>query len=208
MSGRPEFLFWAFAAFLLLFFPYQTDAGVPTDKIRETVDKTIAILRNPRLKPQDKTKERRQLLRQAIYPRFDFAEMAKRSLGANWRRRTPQEQREFVAIFTDLLENSYVTSIESYSGEKYTYTKESVSKEYAEVDSKFNNKQGEEISIIYKLYLVNGDWKVYDVVVENISLVNNYRSQFNRVIANSSYEELVRRLKQKQTELARGARLE
>ena len=136
-----------------------------------------------------------------LFTRFDFAEMAKRSLGANWRRRTPQEQEEFVRLFTEVLERAYAEIIESYIDEKIVYLTEKIDSGYADVESKIVTSNGEEYSINYRAQLVGNEWKVYDVVAENISLVNNYRSQFNRVIAKSSYEELVRRLRDK-TEFA------
>jgi phospholipid transport system substrate-binding protein len=172
-------------------------AGIPTDQIKATVDKALVVLNDPRLKPPAKLKERRDQLRQILFARFDFTEMAKRALGANWRRRTPQEQEEFVRLFTDVLERAYAEIIESYSDEKITYIYERIDGTYADVSSKILTSKGDEYSINYKAHLVSNEWKVYDVVAENISLVNNYRSQFNRVIANGSYEELVRRLKDK-----------
>jgi phospholipid transport system substrate-binding protein len=170
-------------------------AGLPTDQTKATVDRVVSIISNPAL--QSKKDERREQLRAVIYPRFDFIEMAKRSLGPHWTRRTPQEQQEFVKVFTGLLETSYVDKIESFNGEKVAYTREQVDGDNAEVFTKVVTKKGEEFSINYKLHLVNGEWKVYDVVVEDISLVNNYRSQFNRVLANASFDELLRKLQQK-----------
>ncbi len=194
--------------FLIVIFQVQTplplSAGVPTDQVRATVDKIVAILKNPNLKSEGKTKERREQLRQVVYSKFDFAEMAKRSLGANWRQRTAEQRHEFVAIFTDLLEDSYVSKVEAYTNEKYSFIRETLDKDYAEVESKIATKNGDEISIGYRLRLADGEWKIYDVVVENISLVNNYRSQFNRIIANSSYEELIRKMKEKQVQVVRG----
>ena len=190
---------------LLLFFyvfPSRASAGAPTEQIRASVDKVLAILRNPQLKSPAKAKERRDQLRQVISARFDFAEMARRSLGSQWRRLGPKEQEEFVRIFTDLLERAYIDRIESYSNEKFVYSRENVDKNFAELESRIVTQKGEEFSIHYKAYLVNDEWKVYDVVVENISLINNYRSQFSRVITNSSYEELVRRMKEKQIDVA------
>jgi len=130
----------------------------------------------------------------------DFEEMAKRALGSHWRRRNPKEQQEFVRLFSDLLENAYISRIEAYNNEKLVYTGEKLDGQYAEVQSRMATSKGEEYSINYKVRLVNSQWKVYDVVIENISLVNNYRSQFNRVITKSSYEDLILRLKEKQTE--------
>lgn len=141
--------------------------------------------------------ERRNRLRQILFARFDFTEMAKRALGSNWRRRTPQEQEEFVRLFTELLERAYAEIIESYTDERIVYTNERIDGNYADVDSKIRTSRGEEYTLHYKAHRVGNEWKIYDVVAENISLVNNYRSQFNRVIANSSYEELVRRLREK-----------
>jgi phospholipid transport system substrate-binding protein len=175
----------------------DANAGLPTDQIKGTVEKALVVLRDPRLKPPAKLKERRDQLRQILFARFDFTEMAKRALGANWRRRSPQEQEEFIRLFTDLLERAYAEIIESYSDEKISYTYERIDGSYADVASKIFTSRGEEYSINYKVHLISNEWKVYDVVAENISLVNNYRSQFNRVISNASYEELVRRLRDK-----------
>jgi phospholipid transport system substrate-binding protein len=172
-------------------------AGLATDQIKATVDKAAAVLRDPKLKAAAKAKERREQVKQILFARFDFTEMAKRSLGANWRRRTPQEQEEFVSLFTELLERAYADIIESYSDAKIVFVNERIDAEYADVNSKAITTKGEEYSINYKAHLVKNEWRVYDVVAENISLVNNYRSQFNRVISKESYEALVRRLKDK-----------
>jgi len=165
--------------------------------MRTTVDKVVAVLKNPGLKSAARKVDRRDQLRQVIYPRFDFAEMAKRSLGSHWRSRTPEEQQEFEELFTDLLANSYVDQIESFNDEKILYLREIMDNNHAEVSTKIISSKGEEFSVNYKLHLANGSWKVYDVVIENISLVNNYRSQFNRIITNSSYDELLRKMKEK-----------
>jgi len=175
----------------------QAAAGLPTDQIKTTVERAVAVLKDPKLKPAAKTQERRDQLKQILFARFDFTEMAKRSLGANWRRRTAQEQEEFVHLFTEVLERAYADIIESYSDEKIIYLYEKVDGSYADVNSKIITAKGEEYTIGYKAQLAGNEWKVYDVVAENISLVNNYRSQFTRVISKFSYEELVRRLKDK-----------
>ena len=177
--------------------PGHAVAGVPTDQIKSTVDKALLVLKDPRLRPAAKTKERREQLRQILFARFDFSEMAKRALGPNWRRRTAKEQDEFVRLFTELLERAYADTIESYTDEKIVYVGERLDGGYADVNSKIFTSKGEEFSLNYKAHLVSGEWRVYDVVVENISMVNNYRSQFNRVISNASYEELLRRLRDK-----------
>lgn len=177
----------------------QAHAGLPTDQIKGTVDKALVLLKDPRMKPAANQTERRDRLRQVLFARFDFGEMAKRSLGADWRRRTPQEQTEFVPLFTDVLERAYADIIESFVDEKskIVYVNEKIDGNFAEVFSKLQTAKGEEYSLNYRAHMVGNEWKVYDVVAENISLVNNYRSQFSRVISKSSYEELVRRLKDK-----------
>jgi len=193
-------------ATVLLFVATVRDAvpatvGVPTDQIRATVDKAITILKDPRLKPPAKNHERRDQLKQVLFARFDFTEMGKRALGASWRRRTPKEQEEFVRLFTELLERAYTDTIESYTDEKIVYTGERMDDNYADVNSKILTREGEEFSLNYKTHLIGGEWRVYDVIIQNISMANNFRSQFNRVIANASYEELIRRLKEKQSDV-------
>jgi phospholipid transport system substrate-binding protein len=173
------------------------NAGAPTDQVRSTVDQVLAILQDPSLKTESKEKERRDQLRRVIFARFDFTEMARRSLGPEWRRRSPAEQQEFVAVFTDLLQDNYIGAIESYSGDQVSYNREIQDKDNAEVQTTLTTKGEASFSINYRLHLVGKDWKVYDVVIENISVVNNYRSQFSRVISRSSYGELVRAMKEK-----------
>ena len=186
---------------LLMFFgdPVTSMAGPPTDQIKATVDNAVGLLRNSRDKPVG-TNERRAQLREIFFTRFDFSEMARRALGAHWRRRSATEQQEFVQLFTELLERQYAGIIESYTDEKIVYVSERTDGVFAEVNSKIFTAKGQELSINYKAQLVGQEWKVYDVIAEEISLVNNFRSQFNRVISSSSYEELVRRLREKQAD--------
>ena len=182
---------------LLLMQPILMAAGTAGNEIRQTVDKLLAILKDPQLKGEGKKNERRNKLREVIYQRFDFTDMAKRSLGSHWQRRSPEEQKEFVKLFTNLLEEAYLDKIESYNGEKVQYLKEREDNDYAEVDTKIVDQKGQDFSVDYRLHNVNGDWKVYDVLIEDVSLVNNYRAQFNRVLAKSSFEELLNRMKER-----------
>jgi phospholipid transport system substrate-binding protein len=175
----------------------DSSAGVPTDQVRATVNRVLMILKDPALNSAGAKEARRAELSKAILPRFDFEEMAKRSLGAEWRRRTPAEQKEFVRLFTALLKDSYVDSIESYRGEKVVYRGESQDGDYADVGTKMIDKRGQEFAIDYRLNLEGSEWKVYDVIIENISIVNNYRSQFQRILSRSSFAELLRRLSDK-----------
>ena len=192
--GRaPTFLIWAF----LLFLPFDAVAESPTVEIKSTVDQVIQILTDPQLQGEGKKQERRKRLREVIFVRFDFQEMAQRSLGAHWQRRTPEEQAEFIKTFSDLLEQTYVDKIESYNNEKFIYTNERIDGPYADVNSKMRTSKGEEFTINYKLHRVGENWRVYDLVIENISLINNYRSQFNRILAGSTYDELISKIKAK-----------
>ena len=182
---------------LLLLYPFKAFAVSPTEQVKSTVDQVVKILTDPQLWGEAKTEKRKELLRETIFPRFDFKEMAKRSLGTHWRRRTPEEQQEFVRIFAHLLEKAYLGRLDSYYNEKLIYTSETIDEPYAEVGTKILTSKGEEFTIKYKVNRVRDEWKVYDLVVENISLVNNYRSQFNRIIKKSSYDQLVSMVKQK-----------
>jgi phospholipid transport system substrate-binding protein len=178
-------------------FPRFARAGEPLDLVRTAVDKAIQILKDPKLQSPDRKKERIDRLREALNPIFDYEEMARRALGTHWRRRTPAEQEEFVKLFRDFLERIYSEKIDLYGGEKVRFGREAIDKDFAQVESTIIKPKGEEVAVTYKLRQVNGQWKVYDAVVENISIVNNYRSQFDRVISSSSYEELVKRLQEK-----------
>ncbi|TMB64051.1 MAG: ABC transporter substrate-binding protein [Deltaproteobacteria bacterium] len=175
----------------------SANAGAPLDLVRTTVDRAIQILKDPKLSSPDKKKERVDRLREALAAVFDYEEMAKRALGPHWRQRTPAEQEEFVKLFRDFLERVYSEKIGLYGGEKVRFGREVMDSEFAQVESTIIQPKGEEIAVVYKLRQVNGQWKVYDAIVENISIVNNYRSQFDRVISSSSYEELVKRLREK-----------
>ena len=183
-------------AFLLLY-SFNAYAESPIVEIKSTVDQAIQILTDPQLRGESKKQERRKRLREAIFVRFDFQEMAQRSLGAHWQRRTPEEQTQFIKVFSDLLEQTYVDKIESYNNEKFIYANERIDGSYAEVSSKMRTSKGEEFTINYKLHRVGEDWRVYDLVIENVSLINNYRSQFNRILTGSTYDELISRIKAK-----------
>jgi phospholipid transport system substrate-binding protein len=199
-SLRRQFLSGAFLSVIgwtLVSVP-SASAGAAREQVQSAIEKVTAILNDPTLKSAAKKSERIERLRQVIFPKFDFAEMAKRSLGPNWQRRTPEEQQEFVKLFRELLENSYVENIDSYNGEKVNIVGDKEEKDFAQVNTKIVNNKGEEFAVDYRLLQSGGDWKIYDVVIENISVVNNYRSQFNRVIAKSSFEDLLQKLRDKQ----------
>lgn len=175
----------------------------PTGQVKATVEKVLDILKNPALKKPEAEAARTKQLREVIFARFDFSEMAKRCLGTHWRKRTPKERTEFVAVFADLLELSYRRKIERYTDEQIIYTKEQVNGKFGVVNTQIlNARENLDIPIDYKVIRADGEWKVYDVVIDGISLVSNYRSQFNRIIQQSSYADLVKKMRVKQeTEL-------
>jgi len=123
--------------------------------------------------------------------------MAKRSLAQNWNKRTPEEQKEFVSLYSDLLENAYIRKIEKYEDEKVVYGEEKTEGTYASVKTNIVTTKEVSIPIEYRLVREDSQWKVYDVVIEGVSLVNNYRNQFNSILRSGSYEDLVKRLKGK-----------
>lgn len=182
---------------LSVFSPSKANAGEPTDQVKETVDVVIEILNNKELSKPEKINERRLNIREAVQKRFDFEEMAKRSLALHWKKRTPQEQKEFVVLFTDLLEDAYIRKIERYGDEKVVYTDERTEGAYAVVRTKIITDKEVEIPVDYKIFKKGQKWEIYDIVIEGVSLVNNYRTQFNQIIRSGSYEELVKKLKKK-----------
>ncbi len=175
----------------------ESRGGEPLELVKTAADKAIQILRDPKLKAPDKKKERIERLKEAINPIFDYEEMARRSLGQHWRRRTPAEQEEFTQLFRAFLEKIYSDKVDLYEGEKISFGRETIDGDFAQVESTVTNLKNEPSSVVYRLRRSGGQWKVYDAVVENISIVNNYRAQFDRVIAKSSYEDLKKMLKDK-----------
>lgn len=176
---------------------WPAHAGEPTEAIRAAVNQGIEILTGADLKHKKQREEVINRLRAIVYPMFDFKEMAMRSLGYHWRRLTPKQQQEFVTVFTELLEKTYADRIDLYKGQRVVFTKETVDNGYAQVDTRVIGKNNESYSVAYRLHRINRKWTIYDVVAENISVDNNYRSQFDRVIARSSFEDLLKTMKEK-----------
>lgn len=173
--------------------------ATPTDDVKKTVDEVVRIVADKETKKNEQ--KRRQALKKTISLVFNYEEMAKRSLGKHWNQRTPEERKQFVVLFSTLLENSYAGKIESYNNEKIVYIKESIDGNYAEVKSKVVTAKRDEFSLDYRLLNESGKWMVYDVVIEGVSLVSNYRSQFNRIITANGYAELVKKLQTKSEEI-------
>jgi phospholipid transport system substrate-binding protein len=180
---------------LLLLPCSAVEAGAPTEQLKASIDQIIRLLEDPALKPESKTKERRAAVREVANQVFDFEETAKRALGAHWRSLGEKDRQEFVSLFADLLERSYISKIERYSGEKVAYAGDAIDGDLATVKTRFTTKQGTDVPVEYRALRRGDRWMVYDVNVEGISLVNNYRTQFNKIIQTSSYQELVAKMK-------------
>lgn len=172
-------------------------AGDPGKLVMDTIDKGLVVLKEPSLKGNDKVNERRQKLWETISHIFNFEEMSKRALGQHWKKRNDEEKKEFVGLFTNILKDAYIGKTDAYSGEKVILMKERVDKEYATVQTKFILNTGSELVVDYNMLNNSGEWKIYDVIIEGVSLVNNYRSQFNSILIKSTYNELVQRIKEK-----------
>jgi phospholipid transport system substrate-binding protein len=172
-------------------------AGEPLDLVKSAAERALKVLKDPKLKSPDKKNHRIERLKAIINPIFDYQEMARRSMGRHWRQRTPAEQEEFYRLFRAFLEQVYSSKVDFYDGEKVSFGRETIDGEYAEVESTVTDSKGMTSPVIYRLKRTDGQWRVYDAVVENISIVNNYRAQFDRVLSRSSFDELRRMLIEK-----------
>jgi len=175
-------------------------AGEPTDQIRQRVDDVVRVLEDPAL--QSKPVERHAAVRKIAEEIFDYPDTARRALGPHWNPRTPQERQEFIRLFADLLDRAYIGKIELYQGEKVRYVGETINGDDATVKTRIVTKKGSEVPVDYRLHLKDGRWLVYDVVIEGVSLVSNYRTQFNKIVQTESYQVLVQKLKAKEAEPA------
>ncbi|MCK5162159.1 MAG: ABC transporter substrate-binding protein [Desulfobacula sp.] len=185
-----------FAGCLFLSIPHAYASPVQ-DQLKITIDTILEILRDPSLKGEECIKKRRASLRKVIHERFSFSKMSQLSLARHWKKRSDEEKKIFIELFGQLLEETYISKIEDYTDEKVVYVKEFVKKNKAQVNTKIITDTIE-IPINYRMYQTkNGSWMVYDLVIEGVSLVGNYRSQFNQILQKDTYEKLVQELKKK-----------
>jgi phospholipid transport system substrate-binding protein len=190
----------------VLFRPGEGMAGTITDDLKTAVDKVLSIMQNPAYGATEKKQERQKLINAVIAGKFDWEEMSRRALGAHWRDFTPPQQKEFVVIFSEFLERTYISKVDlflkeekSFSTKNIAYTKETIEGQYALIDSKITLKE-EEIPLSYKLINKGGKWVVYDLTLEGVGIVANYRTQFSELLSNGSYEKLIEKLKARQGE--------
>ncbi len=189
-------IFSSFLVFSLLVAGSAAWASPAMDQLRTTVDEVIRILSNPDLKKPAMKAQRRQMLKSVINQRFSYEEMSKQSLGRHWNSLSPGQRSEFIGVFAELLERSYASKIEAYSNEKVIYQSERQDGPYTEIRTLIK-RPNDQIAVNYRLIDRGGKWWVYDVVIEGVSLISNYRSQFSRIISESSYAELLRRMRTK-----------
>lgn len=189
-------LLWAVGGLVLGTNLSWAGADPPIESVRTSINEVITILADKALKKPGLADERRRKIEQAVGKRFNYEEMARRSLGAHWRTLNERERMEFVSLFQQLLSASYAGKIEGYSGEQVQYLHERLEGSFAEVQTKVVSGKTE-IPLSYRMLNKGGDWRVYDVVIDGVSLVNNYRSQFAQILRHSSHAELVRKVRQK-----------
>jgi len=185
------------AALLLCATATAAPAMTPTETVKTRVEAALQNLSQTSGGSPESIEQRRVELRRAADSLFDFTEMGRRALGRHWADRTPAEREEFVKLFTDLIARSYIGKIDHYAGETIAYTAERVDGDEASVQSRVVTAKGSQIPVEYRLHRVNDDWSAYDVLVENVSLVGTYRSQFDRIIRSESFASLLRRLREK-----------
>lgn len=186
--------FFGLIVLALLMFASSATAEGPKEQLQDTIDGIIRVLKTIRT-PADIDRNK-NAIRQLLLTRFDFAAMAQRSLGNRWNDLRGNQQ-EFVSVFTDFVEHGYMSTLGSYRGEKVVYDQDRVNGESAEVDTRVVGGEGAPIKIGYKLHLTGKEWMVYDAVIDDVSVVANYRSQFARILYRSSLEELIQDLRAK-----------
>jgi len=175
-------------------------AGTATESIKSTIKQMFGILNDEGLKAPGRTEERRQQLEQVIGNRIAYDEMAKRSLGPQWTQLNDEERQEFVRLYAQLLRDTYSSRFDRYSDEKVEFLQETLQGDYAEVRTRLTSSKFT-LDVDYRMLQRAGDWRVYDIVVDGISLVHSYREQFTKIIRTYSYQELVTKLMQKTGEI-------
>lgn len=183
-------------ALLLALVCVPAQAGEATEQLRTTIDAVLATVQDKSLAQEP----RRAKLKEVIYARFDFRAMSQRVLARHWKRATPEQQDRFIEVFAELLANTYLSQIEAYTNERVEYTGEKVKKQkYAMVDTKIITKS-QEIPVTYRTRVKDGEWLVYDVVVEGVSLISNYRTSFGGIVSKDGMDGLIAQIEEKLTE--------
>ena len=197
---RTEWIGLAMVVSLVVATAMPATAGAPTEQLKQRVDDVVKVVDDPAL--SGKTAERHAAVRKIAEEVFDYPDTAQRALGVHWNARTPQEREEFAQLFADLLDRAYVGKIDLYQGEKVRYSGDTVEGDQAIVKTRIVTKRGSEVPVDYRMHQKNGRWLIYDVIIEGVSLISNYRTQFNKVVQTESYQSLVQKLRAKEAEPA------
>jgi phospholipid transport system substrate-binding protein len=177
--------------------PFLAFAGVPLDTVKTNVNSVLEVMRDPKLKGETGKKVKEQRIVAAADKLFDFVELSKRTLGLNWNKFTPEQRREFVELYKTILKDAYVDKITAYTNEQVNFTKEvPLSENMVEVQSSVVTKSAE-TPIYYRVIKKDSEWKVFDVVIEGVSLISNYRTQFREILGNNPPEKLLDTLRKK-----------
>jgi phospholipid transport system substrate-binding protein len=186
-----------FILLLLLTSPLQVRAGVPLDTVEGHVNNVLKVLRDPALQGEANKETKQERIEAIADEMFDYVTLSRLTLGRNWRKFDNSQKKEFVQLYRSILEKAYMDRILSYTDEKVMFDKEiMLSDKKAEVQTHIITKSVE-IPIFYRVYLKDGKWKVYDVIIEGISLIKNYRTQFRDILANNPPEEVLKILREK-----------
>ena len=193
-------------AIVVIVFAFSVPAWAaesPMEVIRTTIEKATAVLQNPTGQGKEQFQARIEKVRAVVEPQFDAQEVAKRTLGSYWQERTEEERQQFISLFTELVQKTYAGTLERYTtGVQFYYDQERIEDKFAEVDTRiFDPGQNKAFAITYKLHQKNDKWLIYDIVAENVSMVRNYRNQFDRILSKSSYQNLVQTIQTKIKEL-------
>jgi len=192
---------WIVIVYILIFglLSSAEAANTPLNLIQSGSDRALEMLRSAQSGQAPSLRQRKAEILQIVDEYFNFHEMAKRALGRSWKNQSPEKQQEFVKLFKQLLFNTYINRVETYTGsnEKFSYDEERIEGDYALVKTRIMGYKNTDVQIDYRLRFQNGEWKAYDVVVEGISLVNNYRQQFDSILASGSFDALLDRMREK-----------
>lgn len=177
--------------------PVKASAESPGEVVVNTIDKGVQILKDPAFQDPKLYPERRARLWELLAPVFDFQEISKRVLGQYWSKLTPEEQTNFIKIFTEIVKDSYLGETDSYSGEKIVYVREIIQGNRGKVQTNFFTVDGKKFVVDFSLQKNDEHWKVYDATVEGVSVVNTYRGQFYDILAKSPFGALMTKLEDK-----------
>ena len=186
--------------FMIVLSPLGAEAGLPLDTVEKNVNSVLNILRDPALQGEANKEAKQKKIESIADQMFDYVALSRLTLGKSWNQFSREQQKEFVSLYRTILEKAYMDKILSYTDEKVIFDKElMLAENKAEVQTKIITKSAE-IPIFYRVYLKEGEWKVYDVIIEGISLIKNYRTQFREILANNPPEEVLKILREKTSE--------